>query len=154
MSAPEQIDEFYLRRTLELARQGGVAGEVPVGALVVLDNEIIGEGWNQPIGAHDPTAHAEIIALRMAARRQQNYRLGGATLYVTLEPCLMCMGAMIHARLSRLVFGAYDPKVGAASGEGAIQVSNGLNHQLEVLGGILESECAEMLRAFFRDRRR
>jgi tRNA(adenine34) deaminase len=126
---------------------------VPVGAVVVQDGEIIGEGWNQPISCHDPTAHAEIIAMRDAAQRIGNYRLAGTTLYVTLEPCLMCTGAMIHARVARLVFGASDPKRGAVNSTMHAFETQGLNHRVEVCGGVLASSCADRLQAFFRLRR-
>ena len=140
-------------KALRLAAEGEAAGEVPVGAIIVLDGEVVGEGWNRPISSHDPSAHAEVIAIRDAATRTDNYRLPGATLYVTLEPCLMCMGAIIHARISRLVYGAPDPKVGAAQGPAAVQLTEGINHELIVEGGVLEDPCAEMLKKFFRERR-
>lgn len=142
-----------MKRSLELAGRAAQEGEVPVGAVLVLDNAIIGEGWNQPIAAHDPTAHAEINALRAAAARVGNYRLPGAELYVTLEPCVMCAGAIIHARLARAVFGARDPKSGAAGSVFNILNTERLNHKVEVLGGVLESECAALLQNFFRNKR-
>ena len=142
-----------MRQALALAERAAGEGEVPIGAVVVLDDEAIGEGWNRPIGSHDPTAHAEVVALRDAARRLGNYRLTGATLYVTLEPCLMCAGAMVHARVSRLVFGASDPKRGAAHGDCAALRLPGLNHRIEVEGGVLEAECGTRLQEFFRARR-
>ncbi len=128
-------------------------GEVPVGAVVVLDDELIGEGYNQPIGGHDPTAHAEIVALRNAGQRMGNYRLPGVTLYVTLEPCTMCAGAMIHARVARLVYGAADPRTGAAGSVYDIVADKRHNHRIEVEGGLMGEESAEMLQAFFRARR-
>ncbi len=137
---------------LRQARAAGRSGEVPVGAVVVAFGRIVGRGANRPVGARDPTAHAEVNALRRAARRLRNYRLGGATLYVTLEPCLMCLGAMVHARIQRLVFGARDPKIGATrlvSGPGARR----LNHRFEVTADVRAAECAALLRGFFRDRR-
>lgn len=142
-----------MRRALALAGEAEAAGEVPVGALVVLDGEVIGEGWNRPISSHDPTAHAEIVALRDAADRMGNYRLTGATLYVTLEPCLMCAGAMVHARIGRLVYGAPDPRAGAAGTVFEVLESPALNHRVEVAGGVLAMDCGERLRAFFRARR-
>lgn len=142
-----------MRRALELAQEAARSGEVPVGAVVVRDGEIVGEGWNRPIGAHDPSAHAEMIALRQAAARIGNYRLPGTTLYVTLEPCAMCAGAIIHARVQRLVFGAPDPKAGAVYSLYELIARPRLNHVVEWRGGVLEDECAEVLRAFFRARR-
>ncbi|MDO8596669.1 MAG: tRNA adenosine(34) deaminase TadA [Sulfuricaulis sp.] len=150
---PEARDEAYMRRALELARHAEDAGEVPVGALVVLNDEIIGEGWNQPIVTHDPTAHAEIVALRAAAVRMRNYRLPDAVLYVTLEPCAMCAGAMVHARIARVVYGAADPKSGAAGSVFNLLESSTLNHRAQVTRGVLAEECGEMLRKFFEARR-
>ena len=134
-------DEVFMRRALELARRAEEEGEVPVGAVVVADGRIVGEGWNRPIGAADPTAHAEIQALRAAALALKNYRLSGATLYVTLEPCEMCLGAMFHARIARAVYGATDPKK---------QV---LKSQVKVEGGLLAGDCGALLSAFFAARR-
>jgi tRNA(adenine34) deaminase len=150
---PEARDAAYMRRALELARHAEEAGEVPVGSLVVLNDEIIGEGWNQPIVAHDPTAHAEIVALRAAAARVRNYRLSDAVLYVTLEPCAMCAGAMVHARIARVVYGAADPKSGAAGSVFNLLESSTLNHRAQVIRGLLADECGEMLRKFFAARR-
>lgn len=146
-------DEDWMRRALDLAHRAEAEGEVPVGAVLVEDDELIAEGWNRPIGAHDPTAHAEIMALRAGARRLGNYRLPGTTLYVTLEPCTMCCGAMIHARISRLVFGAFDPKTGAAGSVFSLLQAPQHNHRVEVTGGVLAQECAQVLQAFFRARR-
>jgi tRNA(adenine34) deaminase len=146
-------DDAFMRRALELARQGQAEGEVPVGALVVLDDEIIGEGWNRPITAADPTAHAEIQALRAAARATGNYRLAGARLYVTLEPCAMCVGAMFHARIARVVFGARDPKTGSAGSVIDLFAETRLNHHATVLGGVLAEESGALLSAFFAARR-
>ncbi len=142
-----------MRRALDLARHAQEAGEVPVGALIVLGNEIIGEGWNQPIVSHDPTAHAEIVALRAAAAQIKNYRLPGATLYVTLEPCAMCTGAMVHARITRLVYGASDPKAGAAGSVFNLLETSELNHRAQIMGGILANECGQLLKEFFHARR-
>lgn len=147
------IDVRFMRRALELAGAAGAAGEVPVGAVVVRGDQIIGEGRNGPIGASDPTAHAELVALREAGKRLGNYRLVGTTLYVTLEPCAMCAGAMVHARVDRLVFGAADPKTGAAGSIFNLTAAPQLNHDIEVTGGILEAECGQLLRDFFRARR-
>jgi tRNA(adenine34) deaminase len=153
MSAMSTLDRTYMERALELARRAEAEGEVPVGALVVLDDKIIGEGWNQPIGAHDPSAHAEMVALRAAARHMKNYRLPGTTLYVTLEPCAMCVGAIIHARIARVVFGAYDPKTGAAGSVFPLMASEKFNHKVECVGGLMEEQCGEILRNFFQSRR-
>lgn len=143
-----------MRRALELAAIGEQAGEVPVGAVLVKDGEILGEGWNQPIGSNDPSAHAEIVALRDAAARLNNYRLTGTTLYVTLEPCPMCAGAIIHARVACVVYGTRDPKGGAAGSVFDLLPSDQrFNHRVEVEGGVLAEQCAEQLRAFFRTRR-
>jgi len=142
-----------MQYALALAEHGAAQDEVPVGCVIVRDGVIIGEGWNRPISSNDPTAHAEIVALRDAAQREANYRLTGATLYVTLEPCLMCAGAMIHARIARLVFGAGDPKRGAINSTTHVFETQGLNHHVEVCGGVLENDCAERLQAFFRARR-
>jgi tRNA(adenine34) deaminase len=142
-----------MRRALDLARHAEQAGEVPVGALVVLNDEVIGEGWNQPIVSHDPTAHAEIVALRAAATRLKNYRLTDTTLYVTLEPCAMCAGAIVQARVARVVYGATDPKAGAAGSVFNLLGSPSLNHRAQVTGGVLAEECGTMLRKFFEVRR-
>lgn len=146
-------DEALMARALALAGRAEAAGEVPVGALVVHAGVIIGEGWNQPISSVDPTAHAEVVALRAAAARMGAYRLPGADLYVTLEPCPMCVGAMIHARVSRVIFGAHDPKTGALGGAFALHEASSHNHRLQVVGGVLADAAAGRLRAFFRRRR-
>lgn len=142
-----------MSHALDLAREAERAGEVPVGAVIVKDGAIVGEGWNRPIGTHDPTAHAEIIALRAAARTLGTYRLLDTTLYVTLEPCAMCAGAMVHARVKRLVFAARDPRAGAAGSVFNIVQHEALNHRLTVEGGILADECSALLRGFFLARR-
>ncbi|MCB1788531.1 MAG: tRNA adenosine(34) deaminase TadA [Chromatiaceae bacterium] len=147
-------DEAFMRRALELARHAELQGEVPVGALVVKDGRIIGEGWNQPIGSHDPTAHAEVVALRDAAAKAENYRLTGATLYVTLEPCPMCAGAIVHARIERVVYAARDPRAGAAGSVFDLLPSDErFNHYTRCEGGLLADESATLLRDFFRARR-
>lgn len=146
-------DKKWMQRALELARKAEREGEVPVGAVVVLNNECMGEGWNRPIASHDSSAHAEIIALRAAAAHVGNYRLPGATLYVTLEPCVMCAGAIIQARVARVVFGARDPKGGAAGSVFDVLNTDRLNHRVELEGGVLEVECGDLLRSFFRGRR-
>lgn len=153
VSLETATDEHWMHCALELAQQAQAAGEVPVGALVILENHIIGAGWNQPIGLHDPSAHAEIAALRDAARRQSNYRLPGATLYVTLEPCVMCVGAIMHARIARVVYGATDPKTGAAGSMFELLGSDKFNHRVAVTRGVLADQCAELLRNFFQSRR-
>lgn len=146
-------DEAFMRRALELARQGQAEGEVPVGAVVVLDDRVIGEGWNRPIAARDPTAHAEIQALRAAAQAVGNYRLAGAQLYVTLEPCAMCVGAMFHSRIARVVFGARDPKTGSAGSVIDLFSETRLNHHAKVVEGVLAEESGALLSAFFAARR-
>lgn len=148
------VDIRYMRKALELAAKAESEGEVPVGAVLVRDDKVIGEGWNRPIGLHDPTAHAEIMALRDAGAKVANYRLPESTLYVTLEPCPMCAGAMVHARVKRLVFGASDPRSGAAGSVFDLLPSDErFNHFVEVDAGCLEQECAQRLRDFFRTRR-
>lgn len=146
-------DTHWMNLALALARRAQQAGEVPVGAVVVRDGQMLGEGWNRTIGLSDPTAHAEILALRDAGTRMGNYRLPGCSLFVTLEPCAMCAGAMIHARLSRLVFGAADPKTGAAGGCFELLTDARHNHVIQVQGGCLEEESASLLRGFFREKR-
>ena len=142
-----------MQRAIALAERAGAAGEVPVGAVLVRGDEIIGEGWNRPIASHDPTAHAEINALRAAGERLGAYRLPGTTMVVTLEPCPMCVGAMIHARVDRVVFGASDPKTGACGGALGLHADPTHNHRLEVQGGVDAEPCASILREFFRARR-
>jgi len=146
-------DADYMRHALELASQSQSAGEVPVGAVVVKDGEIVGRGFNAPISRHDPSAHAEMMALRDAAQRLGNYRLVGCELFVTLEPCLMCAGAMMHARIARLVYGASDPKTGACGSILDVFAERRLNHHAEVTGGVLAEECGAMLSNFFAMRR-
>ena len=148
-----EVDEHWMQEALTLARKAGAIGEVPVGAVVVKQGAIIGRGWNHPIAAHDPTAHAEIIAIREAARTLENYRLTDTTLYVTLEPCAMCAGAMVHARLRRLVFGAPDPRAGAAGSLFNIVQTPVLNHRVDLVGGVLAEQCGELLKSFFSQRR-
>lgn len=142
-----------MRAALEEARRAWAEGEVPVGAVVVKDGEIIARGYNQPIGRHDPTAHAEIVAMRAAAEALGNYRLPGCELYVTLEPCVMCSGAMMHARLSKIIFGATDPKTGACGSVVNVFESEQLNHHAEVTGGLLADDCGQVLKDFFAERR-
>lgn len=149
-----QFDIDFMRVALDLAHQAAERGEVPVGAVVVLNGEIVGWGSNAPIANHDPSAHAEILALRDAASRQCNYRLPDASLYVTLEPCAMCAGAIFHARIARVVFGAYDMKTGVAGSAINLFAQQQLNHHTQVVGGVLDEECGALLSAFFAERRR
>ena len=146
-------NDTFMRAALEEARKGFDAGEVPVGAVVVLDGEIVGRGFNQPISSRDPSAHAEIVALRAAALALGNYRLVGTTLYVTIEPCLMCVGAMVHARVGTLVFGAPEPKAGAVVSTCRAHELPSLNHRVEVVGSVLEDDCRAVIQEFFRTRR-
>ncbi|MGZ3181028.1 MAG: tRNA adenosine(34) deaminase TadA [Telluria sp.] len=149
----EARDEDFMRLALEQAKSAWALGEVPVGAVVVKDGEVVATGFNHPIGRHDPTAHAEVMALRAAAEKLGNYRLPGCELFVTLEPCLMCSGAMMHARLKRVVFAAPDPKTGACGSVVDMFAHEQLNHHTDVVGGVLAEEAAAMLRAFFAERR-
>jgi tRNA(adenine34) deaminase len=143
-----------MRRAIALGLDAAAAGEVPVGALLVRDGAVLGEGSNRPIRTHDPTAHAEVVALRAAGAMVGDYRLAGATLYVTLEPCIMCAAALIHARIDRVVFGAWDPKAGGAGSVLDVFRRPQLNHRVDVFGGVLAEECAELLQRFFAERRR
>jgi tRNA(adenine34) deaminase len=147
------MHDRFMRRALELAASAAAAGEVPVGAVVVLNGEIVGEGWNQPIATSDPTAHAEIVALREAGKRVGNYRLTGSTVYVTLEPCMMCVGALVHARVETLVFGVTEPKAGAVESTMRATEHAALNHRIRVISGVLAAECRDLVQGFFRDRR-
>jgi tRNA(adenine34) deaminase len=146
-------DSDFMREALELARRGETAGEVPVGAVVVIGGEVVGRGWNAPIAQNDPTAHAEILALREAAAKIGNYRLKGATLYCTLEPCVMCAGALVAARVERVVFGARDLRFGGVRSKFRVADSDVLNHRVGVVEGVLAAECVELLRSFFAARR-
>jgi tRNA(adenine34) deaminase len=147
-------DEYFMRHALTLAERAEQQGEVPVGAILVKHDQIIAQGFNHPINLHDTTAHAEIQAIRAACTAEQNYRLSGdTTLYVTLEPCPMCAGAIVHARIGRVVFGAYDPRTGAAGTVMNLLQHASLNHRAEVQGGVLETECANILQGFFKARR-
>jgi tRNA(adenine34) deaminase len=146
-------DADYMAAALDLAREAASLGEVPVGAVVVKEGEVVGRGCNQPIGRHDPTAHAEVMALRDAAARLGNYRLPGCTLYVTLEPCAMCIGAIFHARIGRVVFGARDPKTGAAGSVIDLFAEERLNHHAEIVGGVRAEDCGRLLSDFFAARR-
>jgi tRNA(adenine34) deaminase len=146
-------DQRFMREALAEAQVAATVNEVPVGAVVVKGGEIIGRGLNRPVQDSDPTAHAEVVAIRAAAAREKNYRLNGTTVYVTLEPCAMCLGAMLNARVSRVVFGAYDPKAGAAGSVVDLTDNRKLNHQLEVNGGLFEDKCGALLQKFFASRR-
>lgn len=148
-----ELDRQFMEQAIEQAKLAALAGEVPVGAVVVRDGKVISRAFNKPISNHDPSAHAEMLALREAALTEKNYRLPGATLYVTLEPCAMCSGAMLHARVDRIVYGASDPKTGAAGSVLDIFASKQINHQTIVEGGIMGEECGQVLRNFFKERR-
>jgi tRNA(adenine34) deaminase len=150
---PSPSDDLFMREALRLAREAGAAGEVPVGAVVEIGGEMVGRGANSPIARHDPTAHAEILALREAAATIRNYRLEGATIYCTLEPCVMCAGALVAARVTRLVFGARDLRFGGVRSKFRAADSDLLNHRVEVVEGVLAVECVELLREFFEARR-
>jgi tRNA(adenine34) deaminase len=153
MEIDPSIDEAWMRYAFRLAQRAEDCGEVPVGAVIVKDDRCIAEGWNAVIDHHDPTAHAEIVALRAAGLVLENYRLGAVTLYVTLEPCVMCMGAMSNARINRLVFGAYDDKRGAVCNALSLTNASFLNHHINWVGGVLEHQCSVLLREFFKARR-
>ncbi|MDD9892703.1 MAG: tRNA adenosine(34) deaminase TadA [Gammaproteobacteria bacterium] len=155
MSAADQLeqDQHWMQRALELAREAEAAGEVPVGAVLVKDGELLAEGFNQPISSHDPSAHAEMVVLRDAAQKLQNYRLPGTTLYVTLEPCPMCAGALVHARVERVVYAAPEPRTGAAGSVMNVLQHEALNHRCEVDNGVCEQESVDLIRAFFKARR-
>src|SRR4051812_48695787 len=153
MLAMSSSHEIWMEEALRLAAKAQAAGEVPIGAIVVRDGNVLGRGWNQVIGSNDPTAHAEIVALREAASSLGNYRLTGCDLYVTLEPCAMCAGAILHARLRKLVIGAVDPKAGAAGSVLDVFNSKVANHRVDVKGGVLAGRCMEMLQGFFREKR-
>ena len=146
-------DEYYMQKALVLAGRAASLGEVPVGALVVIDKQIVAEGWNQPIGSHDPTAHAEIVALRAAANAVANYRLTNSTLYVTVEPCSMCAGALIHARVGRLVYGCSEPKSGVVESNACLLAADYVNHRVDFRGGVLADECSSIISSFFKMRR-
>ena len=148
-----ELDRQFMQQALDQAKLAAAAGEVPVGAVLVRDGQVISTGFNQPITNSDPSAHAEMMALRAAAQSESNYRLPGTTLYVTLEPCTMCAGAMLHARVERVVFGASDPKTGAAGSVLNVFSEKQINHQTQVEGGIMSEECGQVLRDFFKERR-
>lgn len=148
---PADID--FMRLALAEAQQGAALGEVPVGAVLVRNGQVIGRGFNQPISSQDPSAHAEMVALRAAAQAEGNYRLPDSTLYVTLEPCTMCAGLLIHSRIKRLVYGATEPRAGAIASQSQVLAQPWMNHRIEVEGGVLAEECGELLRGFFKDRR-
>ena len=147
------LDHQFMRQAIEQAQLAALEGEVPVGAVLVRDGKVISKAFNQPITHHDPSAHAEMLALRAAAKAEENYRLPGSTLYVTLEPCTMCAGAMLHARVDRVVYGASDPKTGAAGSVLDVFSSKQINHQTRVEGGVMGEECGQLLRSFFKERR-
>lgn len=153
MNNSEQSDQYWMRCALALAQSARHLDEVPVAALVVKDGVLVGEGYNKPITAHDPCAHAEIIALRQAAQNLANYRLTGCTLYVTIEPCAMCAGALIHARIKRLVYGAPEPKAGVVKSQLRLLEADFLNHRVEIVSGVLEEECSQLISDFFARKR-
>ena len=153
VESAHDADERYMREALELARRAEMSGEVPVGAVVVIGGRVVGRGWNSPISWSDPTAHAEMAALRQAAAAAGNYRLDEATLYVTLEPCVMCAGAVVNARIRRLVFGARDLRFGGVRGKFRLADSDLLNHQVQITEGVLAADCTAILQAFFHRRR-
>lgn len=153
MMMANEHDEAWMRHALSLAERAKSMGEVPVGAVLVHENKIIAEGFNCPISTHDPSAHAEMVVMRQAAKIIQNYRLVNTTLYVTLEPCTMCAGAMVHARIARLVYGASDPRAGAVSSQARLLDADFFNHRVSHAGGVLAQPCGEILSAFFRERR-
>ncbi|MBU3559371.1 MULTISPECIES: tRNA adenosine(34) deaminase TadA [unclassified Polynucleobacter] len=148
-----ELDRQFMQQALDQAKLAAAAGEVPVGAVLVRDGQVISTGFNRPISSSDPSAHAEMMTLRAAAQIESNYRLPGTTLYVTLEPCTMCAGAMLHARVERVVFGAADPKTGAAGSVLNVFSEKRINHQTQVEGGIMNEECGQILRNFFKERR-
>jgi tRNA(adenine34) deaminase len=148
-----KTDEFWMEEALREAQRAQAVGEVPVGAVVVSDGRIVGRGYNRPISSHDPTAHAEVVALREAGQRLGNYRLAACDLYVTVEPCAMCAGAIVHARIRRLIYGAEDPKAGAVASTMRVLENPALNHHVEVVSGVLAGRCMEQVQAFFRERR-
>lgn len=150
----DDIDKQWMRHAIRLAHRAEEQGEVPVGSVLVKAGEVVAEGWNEPLQSYDPTAHAEMLAIRKAGRVLENYRLLDSTLYVTLEPCVMCMGAISHARISRLVFGAFDPKRGAVCNALSLTDATFLNHRVEWVGGIFEQECADLLLDFFKKKRK
>jgi tRNA(adenine34) deaminase len=150
----EKNDEYWMQLALEQAQLAAQAGEVPVGAVLVKDEQIIATGFNQPISGCDPTAHAEIVALRSAAQQLQNYRLPDTTLYVTIEPCAMCAGALVHSRVKRLVYGAVEPRAGAIISSQQLLAGPQFNHRIEVEGGVLAEQCGEIMQTFFREKRR
>ena len=152
-TAQDELDQYWMQHALALADKAEQAGEIPVGAVLIKDNQIIGEGWNMSICQHDPSAHAEMLAVRQGAQHLQNYRLLDTTLYVTLEPCAMCAGLLVHSRIGRLVFGAYDAKTGAVGSVMNLVQHPVLNHQLQVTGGVLADQCGAKLSEFFRQRR-
>jgi tRNA(adenine34) deaminase len=151
---PDETHKYWMEKALELARKAESAGEVPVGAVLVKDEQLIAEGWNQPVSSHDATSHAEIMAMREAGKFLNNYRLIDTTMYVTLEPCSMCVGAMIHARVAKVVYGASEPRTGALGGAFNLLMSNDHNHNFDVVSGVLAEESRDMLQSFFQSRRK
>lgn len=148
-----QSDTYWMKYAVQLAKKAKSLGEVPVGAVIVVEDKIVGEGWNQPISSYDATAHAEIMAIRAASSRLKNYRIPETTLYITIEPCAMCLGAIIHSRISKVVFGAKEPKAGMLESHAELLNTKAFNHSFEFVGGICEEECAKLMSDFFRERR-
>lgn len=153
MAIDSKSDEYWMQYAIELAKKAQLEGEVPVGAVVIAEGEVIGEGWNQSITNHDPSAHAEMIAIRQAGQHIENYRLVNSTLFVTLEPCPMCAGALVHSRIGRIVYGASDYKTGAAGSVMNILQNPRLNHQVEITRGVLQDSCSQLISSFFKQRR-
>ena len=153
MEKPEQIDMHWMKRAIDLAKQAQLIGEVPIGAILIAGSQILGEGFNQPISSNDPTAHAEIVAIRAAAKIRNNYRLPDTTLYVTIEPCTMCIGAILHARISNLVFGAREPRAGGVVSQTELLNAEHYNHQVKVKEGVMAEQCTLLLKQFFKDKR-
>ena len=153
MDTTLSTDTFFMKRALELSQSAADYGEVPVGAVIVYDGEIVGEGYNQPISSCDPTAHAEVVAMRRACATLNNYRLTGCELYVTIEPCTMCVGAMVHARIKRVIFGALEPRAGALQSQFQLMENSSYNHSIAWNGGVLAEQCAAMMADFFRQKR-
>lgn len=151
--ANQSTDQHWMQHALRLAAKAEALGEVPVGAVIVKDGEVVGEGWNQPISGHDPTAHAEVMALRQAARRLENYRLPGCEMFITIEPCTMCAGAIVHARIARVIFAAPEPKAGAVLSNGQLFDAEHMNHRVEYTAGVCEEEAVDQIQAFFKRRR-
>ena len=153
METPDQIDKQWMKRAIDLAKQAQLIGEVPIGAILIAGDQVLGEGFNQSISSNDPTAHAEIVAIRAAAKNRQNYRLPDTTLYVTIEPCTMCIGAILHARITKLVFGAREPRAGGVVSQTELLNTEHYNHQVNVKEGVMAEQCRLLMKQFFKDKR-